>query len=133
MGPLIDKASPPYTNDIISSIQGDIIMSIGEEIRRLRNELRLTQDEFAEEVGIHGRQLARYEAGTNKPSIEILKRIADFCEVSLDRLVYGKDIYLSKRIKIIDQELLQLFRKVDRMKRPKREQYRWILTSLLNK
>lgn len=129
----MDKSLSSYTHDIISSVEGEIIMAIGEEIRRLRNDLRLTQDEFAQKVGIHGRQLARYEAGTNKPSIEILKRIADFCEISLDRLVYGRDDYLAKRVKVTDQELLQLFRKVDRMKRTQREQYRWILTSLLNK
>lgn len=123
-----------YTHDIISPQEiGEIIMAIGEEIRRLRNELKLTQDEFAKKIGIHGRQLARYEAGVNKPSIEILKRIADFCEISLDRLVYGRDDYLSKRVKVTDQELLQLFRKIDRMKRTQREQYRWILTSLVNK
>lgn len=108
-------------------------MSLGEEIRRLRDEHKLTQDEFAKKISIHGRQLARYEAGANKPSIKILKRIADFCEISLDRLAYGKDEYLSKRLKVADQELLQLFRKIDKMNRPQREQYRWILTSLLNK
>jgi len=123
-----------YSHDIIFPQEiGGIIMAIGEEIRRLRNELRLTQDEFAKKIGIHGRQLARYEAGTNKPSIEILKRIADFCEISLDKLVYGKDDYLSKRVKVSDQELLQLFRKIDRMKRTQREQYRWILASLISK
>lgn len=129
----MDKSLLFYTHDIIASTEEGIIMAIGEEIRQLRNKLRLTQDEFAEKVGIHGRQLARYEAGTNKPSIEILKRIADFCEISLDRLVYGKDEYYAKRLKVTDQELLQLFRKVDRMERPQREQYRWILSSLINK
>lgn len=129
----MDKTLLSNTYDIISPAEGGIIMSIGEEIRRLRNELNLTQDEFAKKIGIHGRQLARYEAGTNKPSIEILKRIADFCEISLDSLVYGKDEYLAKRVKVTDQELLQFFRKIDRMKRTQREQYRWILGSLLNK
>jgi transcriptional regulator with XRE-family HTH domain len=127
------KALLLKTNDIISPIEGGIFMSIGEEIKYLRSQLRLTQDEFAKKIGIHGRQLARYEAGANKPSIEILKRIANFCEVSLDRLVYGKDEYLAKRVKVTDQELLQIFRKIDRMKRTQREQFRWILTSLLNK
>ena len=108
-------------------------MSIGEEIKQLRSELKLTQDTFAEKIGIHGRQLARYEAGTNTPSIEIFKKIDDFCEISLDRLVYGKDEYLAQRLKVSDQELLWLFRKIDRMKRTQREQYRWILASLLNK
>lgn len=106
--------------------------NIGQEIKRLRSELNLTQDEFAQRIGIHGRQLARYEVGANKPSIEILKKIADFCEVSIDRMILGQDEYLSKRLKITDQDLLQLFRRIDRMKRPQREQFRWILSSLVN-
>ena len=120
-----------YTNDIIS-LEGGVIMSVAKEIRRLRNNLKLTQDQFAKKIGVHGRQLARYEAGTNMPSIDILKKIADFYEVSIDRLVYGKDEYTSKRLRVSDQELLQLFRKIDRMKRHQREEYRWILTSLIS-
>ncbi len=108
-------------------------MSIGEEIRRLRNKVRFTQDVFAGKVGLHGHQLARYEAGTNKPSIDILKKIADFYEVSIDMLVYGKDEYLSKRLKITDQDLLLLFRKIDRMKKPQREEYKRILASLIER
>ena len=122
----------PHTNDIITSLQGGIIMSIGQEIKNLRSTLKMTQDEFAKNIGIHGRQLARYESGTNKPSITILKRIAEYCEISVDSLIFGKDEFLSKRLKISDQDLLQLFRKIDRMKRPKRDQFRWILSSLIN-
>ncbi|MFH1868997.1 MAG: helix-turn-helix domain-containing protein [Candidatus Omnitrophota bacterium] len=120
-------------NDIISPIERGIFMAIGDEIKLLRAELGLTQDEFAKKIAIHGRQLARYEAGTNKPSIAILKKIADFCEISLDRLVYGKDEYLSKRLRVSDQELLKMFRKLDKMKRPQRDQYKWILSSLMSK
>lgn len=131
-GSPMQKAVFTYADDILSPLQGGVIMSIGQEIKNLRSQLSMTQDEFAERIGIHGRQLARYEIGTNKPSIEVLKKIADFCEVSLDMLIFGKDDYLSKRLKIADQDLLQLFRKIDHMKRPQREKYRWVLSSLIN-
>lgn len=107
-------------------------MSIGKNIKNLREELRLTQKQFAKRIGMQDKQLCRYEVDGCIPSVKILKRIADFCEVSIDQIIYGKDEQLSKRTKINDKELLQLFRRIDKMKKTSREQYRWILSSLLN-
>ena len=106
-------------------------MSIGSRIRELRKELKLTQDEFASKIGVHGRQFSRYEVGVNTPSAEILSKIADYCEVSIDYIVYGENKKLAKRTKINDNELLELTRKIDRLKRPARERIKWALKSFL--
>ncbi len=73
----------------------------------------LTQDEFASKLNMHGRQLARYEAGRCNPSIKVLKKIA-------------------KRSNINDLELLDLLRRIDRLKKPKREKLKWAIQGLLN-
>ena len=119
------------TRDIISSRKG-IIMSIGKRIRSLRKELELTQNQFGEELGIHGRQLARYEEGINTPSITTLMKIADHCEVSLDYLAYGHDKKIAKRAKISDLELLDTLRRIDQLKKPQRDKVKWAIDSLLN-
>lgn len=118
--------------DGIISFEGGIVMSIGDRIKILRKELKLTQNQFGEKLGIHGRQLARYEAGINIPSIDILTKIADYCEVSLDFLAYGEDKKLAKRSKINDKELLELTKKIDNLKKSKRDKLKWAIHGLLN-
>jgi transcriptional regulator with XRE-family HTH domain len=119
------------TNDIIS-LAGGIIMSIGNRIRGLRKDLGLTQNKFGEKLDIHGRQLARYEEGINTPSIDVLMKIADYCEVSLDFLAYGVHKKLAKRTQINDNELLDLTRRIDNLKKADRDRIKWTVKSLLN-
>lgn len=107
-------------------------MSIGKQIRALRKELDLTQNQFGSKLGIHGRQLARYEQGVNTPSIAILMKIAEFCEVSLDHLTYGHDKRVAKKAKINDLEILDLLRRIDHLKKPQRDRLKWAIQSLLN-
>jgi len=106
-------------------------MSLGNRIRTLRKELGLTQNEFAAKLGIHGRQLSRYEVDINTPSIDILRKIADLCEVSLDYIGYGKDKALARRSKIEDAELLDILRRIDHLKKPHRDKVKWAIKGIL--
>lgn len=108
-------------------------MNIGERLKELRRELGLSQEEFGSKLKVHGKQLARYEIGKAVPAVKVLTKIADFCEVSLDYLVYGQDKRLAKRAQINDEELLEFLRRVDRLKKPKRERLKWALQGLLDK
>jgi transcriptional regulator with XRE-family HTH domain len=112
--------------------KGGIIMAIGSTIRALREEMGLTQDEFGDRIGIHGRQLGKYEIGTNTPSIDIIVKIAKFCEVSTDYIIYGQDSHLAERLKMKDPELIAILRKIDRLKKSERERVKWALHGLLN-
>lgn len=122
-----------FNTDGIIFHEGGIIMSIGKRIRDLRKELELTQNQFGAKLGIHGRQLARYEEGINTPSIDILMKIADFCEVSLDYLAYGHDKQIARRAKINDLEILDLLRRMDRLKKTMRNRLKWAMGGLLSK
>lgn len=53
-------------------------------LRKLHN---ISQEEFAERVGISRQTLSKYETGESIPDIEKTKAIADVFEVSLDDLV----------------------------------------------
>ena len=107
-------------------------MSLGNRIRSLRKELGLSQDEFAAKINMHGRQLGRYETGKSKPSLGALAKLAQFCEISIDYLVFGKDEKLARRAKINDPELLDLLRQVDRLRKPQREKIKWAIKALIN-
>jgi transcriptional regulator with XRE-family HTH domain len=107
-------------------------MELGKRIKKLRKDMKLTQDEFANKLRIHSKQLAKYEAGRTIPSINVIARMANFCEVSADYIIFGEDKALSKKTKIADMELLDYFRRVNKLKKIDRDRIKWAIKSLLN-
>ena len=59
---------------------------LGERLRQLREENKLSQKELAKYLGVTGRTISYYEYGKRFPSPETLNRIADYFNVSLDWL-----------------------------------------------
>lgn len=66
-------------------------------MKRRRTALGLTQDALAKEVGIHGRQIRRYEAGDAVPTLDTARLIAEALGISLDELAGGesRQLYLA--------------------------------------
>lgn len=60
-------------------------------LKDLRISKKLSQTALAEEIGISQRAISYYESGKDTPSLEILIRIADYFNVSLDYLVGRSD------------------------------------------
>lgn len=56
-------------------------------IKQLRKEIGLTQRKFSKMVGCTAATLSAYENGSKSPSLEIIKRIAENCNVSIDWLI----------------------------------------------
>lgn len=57
-------------------------------IKNLRIDADLKQEELAEIVGISQQTISRYESESTKIDAEILKRIADYFNVSTDYILY---------------------------------------------
>lgn len=57
------------------------------KIKELRVEMNMTQKEFSEHIGISQQVLSGYERSITTPSLEILRAIAEKCNVSIDWLV----------------------------------------------
>jgi len=106
-------------------------MDIGQRIKTLRLDMRLTQDELACKLHIHPKQLAKYESNRSTPILDIVARIAAFCEVTTDFLIFGEDKNVSKKTKINDTELMDVFRRVNRLKKAERDKIKWVVFSLL--
>lgn len=60
-----------------------------ERLVQLRKKRKLTQAELADRVGITRSALSQYEIGSRSPDYEIVQRIANFFDVSIDYLVGG--------------------------------------------
>ncbi len=62
-------------------------LRIGELIKQLRKEKGITQEEFAEILGVSFQSVSRWENGTCYPDLELLPTISEFFGVTVDNLL----------------------------------------------
>jgi transcriptional regulator with XRE-family HTH domain len=65
----------------------EFLEKLGQRIAQLRKEKGWTQVEFAEKLGIHRTALTRIEVGKVNTSINMLRKIAESLEASLEILI----------------------------------------------
>ena len=63
---------------------------VGGFLKELRKEKGITQEQFAEALGVSGRTVSRWETGNNMPDISVLVDIADFYDVSIPEIINGE-------------------------------------------
>lgn len=64
-------------------------MTIGDRIKKRRNELHITQTQVSEKIGISSGNLSGIEAGKNLPSATALIGLSEILDVSVDWLLKG--------------------------------------------
>ena len=62
-------------------------MLLNEKISIIRKMNNLTQEEFAEELGVSRQAVSKWENGSSVPDVQMLLRIADYYNLTLDQLV----------------------------------------------
>ena len=62
------------------------MLKIGEKIKELRKKLNVTQEKFAEYLGVTAQAVSRWESGICYPDVEIFPAIANFFNITLDEL-----------------------------------------------
>lgn len=63
---------------------------IGGFLKELRKEKGVTQEQFAEIMGVSSRSVSRWETGSNMPDLDVLILIADYYEVELREILDGE-------------------------------------------
>lgn len=58
-----------------------------ENLKKLRKEKKLSQKEVADAIGVARSTYTQYELGDSQPAYEILKKLAEFFDVSVDYLL----------------------------------------------
>ena len=66
-------------------------MMIGERIKKLRMNAKMTQPELAKKLDVTRSAVAAYENNSRQPSFQILIRLAHIFNVSTDYLLLGND------------------------------------------
>jgi len=85
-------------------------------IRELRLEKGLRQKDVAEQLGISAQSLGYYENWVNKPDPDMLIKLADFFEVSIDYLLCREDENGLIRTRFVvphiddEEQLLEIYR-----------------------
>ena len=100
-------------------------MTLGQQITTLRKKKGISQADLGKRVETSGDIIGRYERDEVKPSIEVVIRMADALEVSLDFLVGKTDMELDSstinRIREVtalpDEDRKQVFMVVDALVR----------------
>jgi len=60
-------------------------------IKLLRAEKGINQEQLAEQLHVTRQAVSSWETGKTQPDIETLTRIAEYFEVSVERLIYGRE------------------------------------------
>ncbi len=63
---------------------------VGKNIRRYREEKKLTQDALAERLHVTRQAVSNWETGKNQPDLEMLEAAAEALDLELTDLIYGK-------------------------------------------
>jgi len=79
-------------------------MTLGQNITKLRKQLKLSQNDLGKKVGTSGDIIGRYERNEVNPSIEVASKIADILDVSLDFLLGKVKVELDNKLlkRVID-------------------------------
>ena len=91
------------------NLQGGADM-LGDKIKLLRTTAKLTQEEFAEKLGVSQQAIGLWERNKNLPNQKLLIKIAKFFNVTLDYL-FDENINTNKIIFTPDEiQLIENFR-----------------------
>ena len=73
-------------------IEGGFDMEFNEKLQLLRSQRGLTQEELAEKIFVSRTAVSKWESGRGYPSIDSLKELAKFFEVTVDVLISEKEL-----------------------------------------
>ena len=106
-------------------------MKLHEKIKHLRKEQGWSQGEMSEKLGIHGGHVSRLENGKYQPSVEVLKKLANVFEVSVDYLLNESEEL--EEIQIEDQTLAEKFRLLNALDGKDKEMIIHMINAILTK
>ena len=106
-------------------------MSFGSNLKQLRSEKGVSQEELSKKIGVHSNHLSRYERDLASPSIEVAKKLAEALDASLDQLVFGGE--QSVETSISDQELISLFKGIQNLSDKQKDTVKEFLSAFVLK
>ena len=118
--------------DLMEALTG-AEMTLGERIRRLRHERDWSQTQLGQKLGVHQKQISGYERDIHTPSTDVLIRIAELFDVSLDFLAFDDRPDSGASALIADRELVEKLAAIDRLSEHDKETVKAVLDTFILK
>lgn len=81
-------------------------MNVGENIKRLREQKGIKQQEIADLIGMHRSNYSKIEGGQRELSISAIAKVAGYFGITIDELVHLGD-ELPEEVKVEDKTALE--------------------------
>jgi transcriptional regulator with XRE-family HTH domain len=107
-------------------------MTLGDKIKDVRKKRGFSQGELAEKVGISAVHMNRLEKGKFQPSIQVISKIAEVLEVSVDYLLNEESEALPE-IKIKNKPLAERVKLMDTLDEEDQNALIQVIDSMLTK
>jgi len=107
-------------------------MEFKDRLKQARKTKGISQNALAQLVGVHVTNISRYERGENKPTSEVLTKLADALGMSADFLMAGSTDEVADNM-ISDKELLDQFRRVEQLPQDRKKLIKEFLDAFLIK
>jgi len=108
-------------------------MTLGDRIKRLRQERNWSQAQLAQRLNLHQKQVSGYERNVHVPSVDVLIRLAELLNVSLDYLAFENRDDARSATQIADRELLRKMEEVDKLPEADKSAIKAVLDSFILK
>jgi len=102
-------------------------MSIGQNLKKIRNQRNLTQGQLADNAKLSLNQISRIERGTAKPELETIKKLAIALYCSSDELIFDDHEYITS------DELRILFSAVEDLSDDKKQMIQDFIEAMIMK
>lgn len=107
-------------------------LPFGKKLAEARRAAGLTQQELADKAGVHISHVQRIEAGTSQPTVDVLKRLAEALQVSIDLLVFSKPSAEAES-RLADVELLNQFAAIENFPDTDKQALKTIISAMIVK
>lgn len=74
-------------------------MDFGTQIKKLRNAKHLTQEQLSQKLNVSRQTISSWENNRNLPDLEMVVRISQIFQMSLDQLILGDPTMADKLVK----------------------------------
>jgi transcriptional regulator with XRE-family HTH domain len=107
-------------------------MTLADRIKQLRQQRGWSQTQLAKKLNVHQKQISGYERGIHSPSIELLIRMAELFNVSLDYIAFDNR-QDQNIVPIADRELMQAVQLIDQLSAEDRATIKAVLNTFIVK
>jgi transcriptional regulator with XRE-family HTH domain len=105
-------------------------MEFKDRLKQARTKKGLSQSDLAKTIHVHVTNISRYERGENRPTSDVLSKLANALDTTVDFLMSGS-LHDQADTEINDKELLSQFKRAEHLPQEKKRLVKEFLESFL--